>query len=191
MERFEQFIKERICLKNVSPRTVQWYRESFKWLSRFPLTEDGLKDFVIAMRQAGLQPISCNNRIRVANAYLKWLGSTLKLSRLKEEEKVLPTFQPSQVARLLAWKPKSDTGHRLHTLIALLLDTGARIDEALTLQAHDVDLDNMLLTVHGKGNKQRTVPISLELRKILWRYSRDREFSLLFCTRKGTKLGDF
>lgn len=63
---FEQFIKERIYLHNVSARTVEWYRESVKWLSRFPLTEDGLKQFVIAMREAGLKPISCNNRIRVA-----------------------------------------------------------------------------------------------------------------------------
>jgi hypothetical protein len=59
MERFEQFIKQRIYLKNVSTRTVEWYREAFKWLAKFPLTDDGLKEFVIAMRQAGLQPVSC------------------------------------------------------------------------------------------------------------------------------------
>ena len=82
MEKFEQFIKERIYLKNVSPRTVEWYRESFKWLVKFPLTEDGLKEFVIGMRQGGLQPVSCNGRIRVANAFLRWLGSPLKLPRL-------------------------------------------------------------------------------------------------------------
>jgi integrase len=144
-QKFEQFIKERIYLKNVSPRTVEWYRESFKWLSRFPLTEDGMKEFVIGMRQAGLQPISCNSRIRVANAYLRWLGSPLKVSRLKETERVLPTFRPDQVARLLAWKPKTETGRRLHTLVCSLLDTGMRIDEALSLTTCDVDFDNLLL----------------------------------------------
>ena len=29
---FEQFIRERQYLHNVSPRTIQWYREAFKWL---------------------------------------------------------------------------------------------------------------------------------------------------------------
>lgn len=189
MEKFEQFIKERIYLKNVSPRTVEWYRECFKRLSKHPLTEDGLKAFVIGMRESGLQPISCNGRIRVANAYLNWLGSPLKLSRLKEQEKVLATFQPDQVTRLLMWKPKTATGQRLHTIICALLDSGTRIDELLSRRVSDVDLDNMLLTVQGKGNKQRKVPVSFELRKILWRYLQGHESSLLFCTRNGTKLG--
>ena len=48
---YEKFIKERVYLHNVSPRTVQWYRESFKWLAALPLTHDGLKDLVIKMRQ--------------------------------------------------------------------------------------------------------------------------------------------
>jgi len=32
MSKFEQFIKERRYLQNVSERTVQWYHESLKWL---------------------------------------------------------------------------------------------------------------------------------------------------------------
>jgi integrase/recombinase XerD len=189
LEKFEQFIKERIYLKNVSPRTVEWYREAFKWLGKFPLTEPGLKEFVIAMRRSGLKPISCNGRIRVANAFLKWLESPLKLSRLKEEEKIPATFQGKDVTRLLSWKPTTATGRRLHTIVSTLLDTGLRVDEALSLRFLDVDLDNLLLTVHGKGNKQRKVPISRELRKILWRYLQGRDSRLLFCTRDGTKLG--
>lgn len=141
------------------------------------------------MRQGGLQPVSCNGRIRVANAFLKWVGSPLKLSRLKGEEKIPATFHENQVARLLARKPTTATGRRLHTLICTLLDTGVRIDEALCLRASDVDLDNLLLTVHGKGNKQRKIPVSRELRKIVWRYLQGHDLSLLFCTRDGTKLG--
>jgi integrase/recombinase XerD len=189
MEKFEQFIKERIYLKNVSPRTVEWYREAFKWLGKFPLTDDGLKEFVIAMRQAGLKPVSCNGRIRVANAFLKWLGSPLKLPRLKEEEKIPANFHEKDIARLLSWKPTTATGRRLHTFVCTLLDTGVRADEALSLRVPDVDLDNLLLTVCGKGNKQRRIPISRELRKILWRYLQTHDSNLLFCTRDGTKLG--
>lgn len=74
MEKFEQFIKERIYLKNVSPRTLEWHRACFKWLGRFPITEDGPKNFVIGMRQAGLQPVSCNGRIAETFAALPGRG---------------------------------------------------------------------------------------------------------------------
>ena len=44
MSGFEQFIQERIYLQNVSPRTVDWYRQTFKWLEKYPLTTEGLKE---------------------------------------------------------------------------------------------------------------------------------------------------
>ena len=168
---FENFIKERKYLYNVSDATVVWYEQSFAWLKRFPLTEDGLKQFVIAMREAGLKPISCNNRIRVANAYLKWAGlNSLKIRRLKEEETVLPTFTAAQIDKLIHYRPDTFYHHRLHALLLTLLDTGLRIDEALSLQVQNADFDNMLLTVVGKGRKERKIPFSVELRKVLWRY---------------------
>ena len=89
---FDDFIRERRYLHNVSPKTIEWYRQSFKWLGQFPLTEDGVKQFVIAMREAGLKAISCNNRIRVANAYFRWAGLPLHIQKFKEEQELLPTF---------------------------------------------------------------------------------------------------
>jgi|GEM_PF-3787935 hypothetical protein len=53
---FEQFVKERKFLHNVSDRTIQWYEESFKWLGRYELTEQRLKDFVIGMRKRASSP---------------------------------------------------------------------------------------------------------------------------------------
>ncbi|PSH05783.1 MAG: hypothetical protein CXZ00_01200 [Acidobacteria bacterium] len=51
---FNQFLKERAYLKNVSTRTLGWYRESFKWLEKPNPTQADLTDFVIRMREAGL-----------------------------------------------------------------------------------------------------------------------------------------
>jgi integrase len=48
------------------------------------------------------------------------------------------------------------------------LDTGLRLQELLNLSRQDVDLDNLILRVKGKGNKQRLVPMSIELRKVLF-----------------------
>jgi integrase/recombinase XerD len=50
----------------------------------------------------------------------------------------------------------------------------------------------MLVTLDGKGRKQRVVPFSLELRKVLFRYISDyqrKPESLLLATRNETMLG--
>jgi hypothetical protein len=41
---FDRFIHERKYLKNVSPRTLQWYAESFKWLGTEQPSDDDLGD---------------------------------------------------------------------------------------------------------------------------------------------------
>ena len=63
-------------------------------------------------------------------------------------------------------KPKRFDQWRLYGIMCLLLDTGLRIEEALTLRRRDVDFDNLLVTVFGKGRKERRVPFSFELRKV-------------------------
>ena len=52
-----------------------------------------------------------------------------------------------------------------------VLDTGCRIEELLTARISDFDFDNLLLTVVGKGRKQRKVPFSTELRKVLFQFA--------------------
>jgi integrase/recombinase XerD len=77
---------------------------------------------------------------------------------LKEPQMVLPTFTTAQVQRLIGWKPRRFYERRLRLLVLVLLDTGCRITEALTLRVRDFDLDNLLVTLDGKGRKQRVVP---------------------------------
>jgi integrase/recombinase XerD len=105
----------------------------------------------------------------------------------------LPTFTTEQVRRLVHWKPKPKHFHqrRLHLLTLLLLDTGCRITEALTLHVSDVDMDNLLLTLDGKGRKQRIIPFSFGLRKALHRFITDFQLKpdyLLFATREHTRV---
>src|SRR5205823_14841508 len=98
-----------------------------------------------------------------------------------------PTFSPSDVQRLLKYKPQPKH-RRTYLLMLTLLDAGLRINEALSLQKDNVDFDNLLFLVRGKGSKERRVPFSMELRKHLWRYLADHAHSLVFCTREGRKL---
>ena len=170
---FSQFIKERQYLSNVSPATVEWYKQSFAWLRVESPNQDQLKDFVLRMRERGLKPSACNNRIRAVNAYLKWAGSPLRVLKLKEEQRILPTFTLDQVKKLISWKSRGFYARRLHLIVLMLLDTGCRISEVLNVRVKDCDFDNLLLTVTGKGRKQRKIPFSFELRKALVRYIGD------------------
>jgi len=189
---FAAFIQERRYLKNVSQSTISWYTHAFKWLPSKSPTEDELKNMVIRMRQAGLKETGCNAAIRAINVYLKWSKSGLKVQQLKEPKLILRTYTAAQVAKLVSWRPRGFYERRLHLLVLILLDTGARISEVLTLRVNDLDMDNLLMTLDGKGRKQRIVPFSLELRRTLFRYVKDYERkpeARLFATRTGTALG--
>ena len=203
MPGFQQFIKERQYLANVTPATVSWYENSLKWLPSESPTREDLKSAVIRMREKGLKPSGVNCAARAINAYLHWsnAGSEkkcgpgcvhLRMPRVKEPELVLPTFSAAQIKSLVRWKPSRKAQRRLHLLILILLDTGCRITEALTLRVRDIDLDNMLVALDGKGRKQRIVPFSFELRKALFRYIAEfgrKPESLLLASRNETQLG--
>jgi site-specific recombinase XerD len=191
LPKFEQFIRERQYLHNVSPATVSWHTHNLKWLPSETPTEDELKQTVLRMREKGLRATGCNSAIRSINAYLKWAGSSLKIPQMKEPQTILPTYSATQLRLLLDWKPKKVTAHRLSALICVLADTGCRIDEALSLHWKDIDFDNLLVLLHGKGRKDRLVPISLELRKRLFLFQRKTEAKegLVLPTQVGTKQG--
>ena len=149
--RFEQFIKERRYLKNVSERTVEWHDQSLKWLGIEEPTADDLKAVVLRMREAGLKASSVNCRLRSINAYLKWSGSPHKVPRLKEPSVVPATFSQSDIKRFAAYKPKHSSEKRLQVLMLSLADTGCRISELLNLRWEDVNFNDLLITVRGKG----------------------------------------
>jgi integrase/recombinase XerD len=188
MTRFEQFLRERRYLGNISERSVEWYEWAFKWLVNESPDDAILKDCILRMREAGLSPRSVNGFITAVNAYLKWSGSSLKMKKMKCEQKVLPTYSADDIQKFLKWKPRTHCQRRLQTIVLTLADTGTRISELLGLRWQDVNLSDLLITVRGKGNKQRTIPFSLELRKHLFRLQQEARFELVFSARDGQAL---
>jgi integrase/recombinase XerD len=187
--RFNQFIQERKYLKNVSPRTLEWYGEALRWLGNPSPDEAALKNFVVRMREKGLKPVSCNSYISAVNAYVRWTGSPLKIQLLKDEQRILPTFSPADIQKIVRWRPKGFCPTRLHVLLLMLTDTGCRLSEATELRWPDVDMDNLLLKLHGKGAKDRLVPFSFELRRHLFRWKQLSRWDLVFPARNGQRLG--
>jgi integrase/recombinase XerD len=202
MAGFSQFVRERQYLHNVSAATLEWYKHSFRWLPSESPTQEDLRDAVMRMREDGCKATGCNSAIRAINAYLHWCArpdtkcspacTHPRIAALKEEQLVLPTFNAAEVASLVRWRPRTRCERRLHLLVLFLLDTGARITEALTLKMSEIDFDNLLVTLDGKGRKQRVVPFSFELRKALHRYVRDyprKPDALLLASKNETMLG--
>ena len=206
-ELFEKFIKEKEFLCGLSPKSLSSYRQAYNAYQRvlsntalvsFPLpTKDSLKDFVVKMRESGINPGGCNSYIRSFNSFLTWLhenGHTepLKIKQLPKPQTVIKVFSEKHVQSLIKFHPKDQYEWRLYALICLLTDTGIRIDECLTCLVSNVNLDGLIVKVRGKGNKERLVPISIEMRKILWVYLNRHRFKVpsdyLFPTRDGHKL---
>jgi integrase/recombinase XerD len=208
----ERFIQERRYLKGVSPATEEWYRYSFKAFS--PVLDTPHKNSMgfkcaVASRIATLREtpspnsgrrcsaVTVNTYLRCLKAFLRWcheeklIDEPIRLAWLKEPSKILPTFSPEQIKRLIEYRPTSPSGRRLHMMALVAIDTGLRIAELLSLMRSGVDLDNLVLRVMGKGAKERLVPISLDLRKRLYRYLSSHTAvpgSLVFATKYDGQL---
>jgi len=95
----EQFIQERRYLSNVLPATIEWYTQSLHWLGTESPTADDLKAFVIRMREKGLKPTTCNNRIRAVNAYQFLIKRCLRRQRRRSVIGTLLMTRPQLVQR--------------------------------------------------------------------------------------------
>ena len=192
----QNFIRERQYLKAVSPQTIIWYGCSFKAFDGALESKEAVRQRIVELRQRNVSPITVNSYLRCINAYFRWLHhehgrELVTIPKLKEEQKILATFSASAIKSLVSYRATYHAERRLHTLVCLLLDTGLRISEALSLTKENVDLDNLAIKVYGKGGKHRLVPFSLELRKVLWRWLQrtpGRDALLAFPTRNNTQV---
>ena len=195
-------MEERTFLKNASPKSIK--SNKINWL-RFErvvgknrllndLSKAFLKEFVIGLRGLALSPVTCNMVIRELNTFLKWLydneftPTQLKMQQLKTEKTIQKDFTDDDIKKFINWTPKTWYEKRLYALILILIDSGIRIDEALTLKREDVNFYDMLIKVKGKGNRERVIPFSLDLRKVLWKFSKTHPHDFMFCTQTGLKL---
>ena len=113
----------------------------------------------------------------------------MKLAPQRLEKRIIRTHDDAALRTVLSYRPKTFAHWRIHALVVTILDTGCRIDELLTARVRDFDFDNLLLTVLGKGRKERRVPTSIELRKVAMGSVRSRdgeeiESELMFPTRE-------
>ena len=199
MKEFELFIREKRYIQNVSENTIEFYQRGHNMFTKHGLnlttiSKVQLMECITSMREGGMSAACADAHIRAINPFFTWLHENeitkthYKVTRIKFEKRVMKTFTESQIKAIIGYKPKDVIEKRTHTLLLTLADTGIRINESLTLERCNVDFENLLLTVRGKGNKQRIVPFSVELRKHLFKYVSSHKHNLIFCNRYGGKL---
>ncbi|MFC2058389.1 tyrosine-type recombinase/integrase [Chloroflexota bacterium] len=156
------------------------------------------------VQDRGLSGHTINCYLRSLRIFFSWLAyegviqdnpfDRVRIPR--PPRKVIPTFSDSQIQGLLnVIDARTPEGYRDHTIILALLDTGMRISELCRLKIDDVWLEEGVLKVLGKGNKERLIPMGTSVQRCLWRYiSRFRPDPLaasgnaLFLTREGKPL---
>jgi integrase/recombinase XerD len=197
---FATFLKEKQFLTGVAAATLRAYSLSWVAFTRhygcthMPPTRESVKALMITMRQSGLSAGTANFHARSINSFLSWLSENghiperLRVPMTKQPKQVLKTYSPEEAQRIINHNPKSRTGKRVMTILLLLIDTGARVSEALSLTRKAVDFNNLLITLHGKGNRERRVPISPECRKRLSQWLNTHKHELVFCTEDGGTL---
>ncbi|HEX8880353.1 MAG TPA: tyrosine-type recombinase/integrase [Candidatus Acidoferrum sp.] len=109
--------------------------------------------------------------------------------RLKQDRRVIVPLSNEQVEKF--WQ--SFRTYRDLALVGLMLWDGLRSCEVLALQLEDLQLAEGQTRVHGKGNKQRLVPLPPEILEVLGHYLRlERPLTnapALFVSLKGHRRG--
>ncbi len=89
----------------------------------------------------------------------------------KIRPRIPEVFDPIDVDRFLELFPLDQPLHvRDRALFELIYSCGLRVSEASDLRLEEVDLENALIRVRGKGGKERLVPLTDEAQKFLRLY---------------------
>src|SRR5207253_1893610 len=119
-----------------------------------------LRLYLNTHRARGLSDHTLHVMYRDLNTFFHWCERE-ELLAVTPMRKMHPPMLPTLLPKVLS--PDQ--------IIYVLLDTGLRASECAHLTLDDIHLPNSFLMVRkGKGGKDRAIPISNTLRKVLWKY---------------------
>lgn len=182
--------------RNASPETISSYRDAFRLFLRFSEQRFGkaparltLADFDAPQILAFLDSLEKQRHcsVRSRNARLAALRSFLQYAALQEPtalasishslaipvkhfDRVLVSYlSREEIAAVLDAPDRSSwSGHRDAVMLATMYNTGARVSEIIRLNVEDLQLGPIAtLRIHGKGRKERIVPLWKETRRQL------------------------
>ena len=131
--------------------------------------------------KGNLSPYSVQGHVRAIKAFWGWLKreeytekNSLAIFPLpKVPEKPVGILSMDQIRKLLTHIDRyTPVGARSYVMLMLLLDTGIRVSELVSIRMEDLDLQHGCIRVLGKGQKVRSVPMSKLTKKEVTRYIR-------------------
>ena len=169
------------------------------------VTYADLQQFVAGLRDIGIHPRSQKRIISGIKSFYRFLFIDGFISadptELLESPKIglkLPTvLTVNEINRILdSIDLTQPEGQRNRAMLEVLYSCGLRVSELTSLRLSDIYFDEGFISVIGKGNKQRLVPISQTALKEIRYYLEDRELmpvkkgyeDTLFLSRRGTAL---
>ena len=214
--RLDLFLDHLALERGASPRTLDAYRRDVRRLISFA-EEAGVEDptgldpallraWLTALGATGRAPSTVRRAVSAVRAYVRFLlgEGVLQVDpsdRLETPRafRTLPDVLSVDEAALLveAVDPDHPTHWRDRAILECLYATGMRVSELTGMRVLDVDLEDGLCVVFGKGNKERMVPLGKPAREALARYldhvrprlDRGRSEGRLFLNARGRPLG--
>jgi integrase/recombinase XerD len=180
-------------VRKYSSRTIKSYKNNNILFATYTEREFGIseveeishvhiKHYFSFLVQKKLTETYINGLLKCFRAFFKYCLSEdyiaknpcLKVSWQREPKTLIKTFTNEEVQNMLKAYNYSDfLNARNRTILAFLIDTGARNLEVCTLCIEDIK--DLYVTIKGKGKKERYVGISPVLRKSLIKYQRIKE----------------
>lgn len=201
--------------KRMSPHTLSAYtndlRQFFSYLKNtYSVSDSGIKEISHFMIRSWLMSLiekkitarSVNRKISTLKSFYKFLlrekaisASPMSKILSPKTPKRLPVFIEENKMNLLLEKEffkDNFEGKRNRLLVELLYSTGIRRAELIHLKESDIDFQNNTLKVLGKRNKERMIPFTSHLKKIIQEYLEEKHKisgnDFLFVSKKGKQM---
>ncbi|HMV36697.1 MAG TPA: site-specific tyrosine recombinase XerD [Turneriella sp.] len=156
--------------------------EKFLTKEKKQLQSSSEKDIANFLREESRKKLSSRTRARVVASLRQFYGylenrklievNPMQAIEAPKIEKALPDFLTQEEIRKLFEVFREDNVLELRdkTMFEFLYSSGLRISEACSLLMTDVDRENQILTIKGKGGRERLVPYGEVAAKLLVQY---------------------
>lgn len=176
--------------KRTSPDTVKSYLITLQQLAEFrpgqPIVDLGredLEEFLIAAAAVNASA-TVHKKFRNLRAFYRWCEAEeiidrspmARIAEPKVTSKPVPIVPDDQIAALLKACNGKEFGDRRDTaMIRLWCEAGSpRVSEMVGIRVDDLDMRHDTVTLHGKGDKIRTIPFGAKTGQAIDRYLRVR-----------------
>ena len=169
----EQYLRYLTVVRNCSGHTLSAYKREILRFADFlhkPLAQATPQDvtaFISKLRHKDLSSKSIQRNLSAIRSFYSYLldqeiitTNPATIARPPKVKRRLPkVLDTDQAARLLDFQPQNAKEKRDKAIIELLYGSGLRLMEVVGLSIKDLDLAAGFVTVLGKGNKVRLVPL--------------------------------